>query len=140
MTSETPAQPPAAPESDVRTPREALADLIWHNTDEPMWSAMVLAEQFMTSDWLAAHDAATADRVRRETAEAQRCGGCKGQGSHRRHCPRHPSYHPWIPLADRAESIGDSIGDPALANRAWALAGAIRDEMPNHPYRTTEAR
>ena len=52
-----------------RTPREALADLIWHNTDEPMWSAMVLAEQFMTSDWLAARDATKADRVQRETAE-----------------------------------------------------------------------
>jgi hypothetical protein len=66
------------------------------------------------------------------------CGGCKGQGSHRRHCPRHPNYHPWIPLADRAENIGDSIGVPELANRAWFLAGAIRDEMPNHPYRLTQ--
>ena len=48
---------PAAPETGVGA-REALADLIWNNTDEPMWSAMVLAEQFMTSDWLAAREAA----------------------------------------------------------------------------------
>lgn len=68
------------------------------------------------------------------------CGGCKGQGSHRRHCPRHPSYHPWIPLADRAEDIGDSIGVPEFANRAWALAGAIRDGMADHPYHPVRLR
>lgn len=71
----------------------------------------------------------------RPIVRADQCGGCRGEGSHRRHCPRHPSYHPWIPLADQAESIGDSIGVPELANRAWALGAAIRAEMPNHPYR-----
>lgn len=63
------------------------------------------------------------------------CGGCQGLGAHRRHCPRHPNYHPWIVLADQAESIGDSIGEPSLANQAWALAGAIREAMPNHRWR-----
>lgn len=68
------------------------------------------------------------------------CGGCRNEGSHRRHCSRHPNYHPWLLLADRAESIGDSIGVPELANQAWALAGAIRREMPNHPYRPARYR
>jgi hypothetical protein len=68
------------------------------------------------------------------------CGGCRNEGSHRRHCVRHPDYHPWRLLADRAESIGDSIGVPELANRAWALAGAIRDEMPNHSFRNYAQR
>ncbi|MCD4535664.1 hypothetical protein LRP67_16345 [Nocardioides sp. cx-169] len=63
------------------------------------------------------------------------CGGCQNIGSHRRHCPRHPDYHPYRLLADRAESIGDSIGVPELANLAWALAGAIREAIPDHPYR-----
>lgn len=115
---------------------EALAEVFRH-VGSP--TRETLAHAVLASDWLAAHD----DRVRREegakvlreAAEAARCGGCKGQGAHRRHCPRHPSYHPWIPLADRAESIGDSIGVPELANRAWQLAGAIRAEMPMHPYR-----
>ena len=54
------------------------------------------------------------------------CGGCRDAGAHRRHCPRHPDYHPWKRLADMAEDIGDSLGEPALANQAWSLAGAIR--------------
>jgi len=62
------------------------------------------------------------------------CGGCRGIGSHRRHCPRHPDYHPFKLLADRSESIGDSVGVPELANQAWALAGAIRRAMADHPY------
>ena len=63
------------------------------------------------------------------------CGGCQGIGAHRRHCPRHPDYHPWRRLADMAESIGDSIGEPALANRAWSLASAIREAIQTRPYR-----
>jgi hypothetical protein len=68
------------------------------------------------------------------------CGGCRGVGAHRRHCPRHPDYHPWRRLADMAESIGDTIGgnDTGIANRAYSLAGAIRDAMPDHPYRTPQ--
>jgi hypothetical protein len=52
------------------------------------------------------------------------------------HCPRHPDYHPWRRLADMAADIGDSVGgsDPGLANRAYALAGAIKEAMPDHPY------
>lgn len=65
------------------------------------------------------------------------CGGCRGIGSHRGNCPRHPDYHPWKRLAAMADSIGDSIGVPELANRAWGLAGAIREAMPDHPYRVT---
>lgn len=65
------------------------------------------------------------------------CGGCRGLGSHGRYCPRHPDYHPWRILAARAEDIGDQIGgnDPGLANRAYALSGAIRDAIPDHPWR-----
>lgn len=64
------------------------------------------------------------------------CGGCRGIGAHRRHCPHHPDYHPWRILAERAESIGDSIGanEPGIANRAYALAGAIREAIPDHPW------
>lgn len=69
--------------------------------------------------------------------DRDRCGGCQGAGSHRRHCPRRPDYHPWRILAERAESIGDSLGgnDPGLANRAYFLAGAIREAIPDHPWR-----
>jgi hypothetical protein len=63
------------------------------------------------------------------------CGGCRGVGAHRKHCPRHPNYHPWRRLADQAESIGDSIGEPGLANRAWDLAGRIKAGMNDHPWR-----
>jgi hypothetical protein len=64
------------------------------------------------------------------------CGGCRGIGSHRRFCPHHPDYHPWKQLAQMAEDIGDRIGsnDTGLANRAYALSGAIKDAIPNHPY------
>jgi len=65
------------------------------------------------------------------------CGGCQGLGSHRRLCPRHPDWHPWLRLAVMAEDIGDSIGgtDPGLANRAYALSGLIRERMADHPFR-----
>jgi hypothetical protein len=68
------------------------------------------------------------------------CGGCNGQGSHRRYCPRHPDYHPWKVLAAMAEDIGDRIGgnDPGLANRAYQLSGLIKDRMPDHPYHRRE--
>lgn len=65
------------------------------------------------------------------------CGGCQNIGSHRRHCPRNPDYHLWKKLAEMAEDIGDRIGsnDCGLANRAYALSGAIKDAIPAHPYR-----
>lgn len=65
------------------------------------------------------------------------CGGCRGLGNHRRYCPRHPEYHPWRQLADRAADIGDTIGsnDPGIANKAYALAAQIRGLMIEHPYR-----
>jgi len=65
------------------------------------------------------------------------CGGCRGLGAHQRHCPHHPNYHPWRQLAERAEDIGDRIGanDPAVANQAYALSGAIRRIIDEHPWR-----
>lgn len=62
------------------------------------------------------------------------CGGCQGIGNHRRHCPHHPDYHPYRALADQAERIGDEIGLPEIANRAWSLAGVIRQAIIDHPY------
>ena len=69
---------------------------------------------------------------------ANTCGGCQGLGSHRRFCPRHPEYHPWRQLAQMAEDIGDRIGsnDPGIANRAYALAGLIKEAIPAHPWRS----
>lgn len=60
-----------------------------------------------------------------------KCGGCRGLGAHQRFCPRHPDYHPWRRLAAMAEDIGDGIGsnDPGLANRAYALSGAINEAI-----------
>jgi hypothetical protein len=72
--------------------------------------------------------------MRGTSAVSDVCGGCRNIGNHRRHCLRHPDYHPFRALADCAESIGDSIGVPELANQAWALASAIRDAIPDHPY------
>jgi hypothetical protein len=70
------------------------------------------------------------------TATDDGCGGCRGAGAHRRYCPRHPDYHPWRRLADRAEDIGDGIGgtDPGLANAAYRLASQIRASMVEHPW------
>lgn len=36
---------------------DSLATLITEYTDEPMWSAVVIAKRILTSHWLAAHDA-----------------------------------------------------------------------------------
>ena len=36
---------------------DPLATLITEYTDEPMWSAVVIAKRILASDWLAAHDA-----------------------------------------------------------------------------------
>ena len=50
-------------EEDFEADVEALARWIESETDEPMWSAMVLAKQFVGGSWLAAHDAqVSADR------------------------------------------------------------------------------
>lgn len=70
------------------------------------------------------------------------CGGCQGLGAHRQFCPHHPDYHPWKRLAAMAEDIGDTIGanEAGLANRAYALAGAIKDAMPDHPFQPFQRR
>jgi hypothetical protein len=69
---------------------------------------------------------------------ASDCGGCRGIGSHRRFCPRHPEYHPWRQLAQMAEDIGDRIGanDTGISNRAYYLSSAIRQAILAHPYRS----
>lgn len=79
------------------------------------------------------------EQAKREGAAEAGCGGCRGRGAHRRLCPRHPGYHPWLRLIAAADSIGDSVGVPELANRAWSLAGAIRVAMLDHPYRAERA-
>jgi hypothetical protein len=60
--------------------------------------------------------------------EREVCGGCKGLGAHRRHCPHSPEYNRWRELADEAEDIGDRIGpnDHGLANTAYALSSSLR--------------
>lgn len=70
------------------------------------------------------------------TTVGDQCGGCAGLGSHRRLCPRHPDYHPWLRLAVMAEDIGDTIGgnDPGLANQAYSLASRIQEAMKEHPW------
>lgn len=68
---------------------------------------------------------------------AVNCGGCEGLGSHRKFCPQHPDYHPWLRLAAMAEDIGDQIGanEPTIANSAYFLAGRIKGATEFHPWR-----
>jgi hypothetical protein len=58
------------------------------------------------------------------------CGGCRGEGSHRRWCIQKVGIaaHVYGTEAEKAESIGDSIGanDPGLANMAYRLSGELR--------------
>jgi hypothetical protein len=54
---------------------EALADLIVRDTDEPMWSAIVIARHILTSDLLAAREAAARAEALREAADAWTQGG-----------------------------------------------------------------
>lgn len=65
------------------------------------------------------------------------CGGCEGKGNHKRLCPRHPDYHPWLRLALMAEEIGDTIGsnDTGIANQAYSLVGQIKEAMKEQPWR-----
>lgn len=54
------------------------------------------------------------------------CGGCRGLGSHRRHCPNNPDYTYFRLLADRYEDLGDRLSnDPGRANQAYALSGLL---------------
>lgn len=57
-------------------------------------------------------------------------------GSHRRHCPHHPDYHPWRILAEMAEDIGDTIGanDTGIANTAYSLSARIKEAISEHPW------
>lgn len=55
------------------------------------------------------------------------CGGCRGLGSHARHCPDHPTYTEWRKLADRAEDLGDAIGsnNMAAANACYRASALL---------------
>lgn len=59
------------------------------------------------------------------------CGGCEGLGAHRRWCPvdvgETAAY--FGQLSEEAEALGDRIGpnDMGAANRAWQLAGMLRE-------------
>lgn len=56
------------------------------------------------------------------------CGGCKGIGSHRKHCRQNPNYSYWRELADLAESLGDRIGpnEMGAANSCYRAASLLR--------------
>lgn len=47
---------------------DPLATLITEYTDEPMWSAVVIAKRILASDWLAAHDAQSRAAERQKVA------------------------------------------------------------------------
>jgi len=59
------------------------------------------------------------------------CGGCRGEGSHRRWCRAKVGLSASIygPMAEELESMGDAVGpnNMELSNRLWALSGAMRE-------------
>lgn len=61
---------------------------------------------------------------------ARDCGGCRGEGSHRRWCEVAVGPHAAYlgRLAERAESLGDSIGpnEMGAANHVWMAAALLR--------------
>ena len=59
------------------------------------------------------------------------CGGCKGIGSHRRHCRKNPDYSREREWADEAENLGDQIGpnNMAAANACYRAAGLLRRQV-----------
>lgn len=58
------------------------------------------------------------------------CGGCDGQGAHKRWCAAVVGLPASIygPMAEQLESMGDRVGpnNHELANRLWSLSGAMR--------------
>ena len=58
------------------------------------------------------------------------CGGCAGKGAHRRYCPEVVGRHASIMggWAERAESLGDSVGSNEMgaSNHLWAAASLLR--------------
>jgi len=71
------------------------------------------------------------DAPRRRLMHALKdCGGCAGQGAHRRWCPyavgEQAAY--WGQMSVTAEALGDRIGpnDTGAANMAWQLAAILR--------------
>lgn len=58
------------------------------------------------------------------------CGGCQGLGSHRRWCEASVGRAASImgQQAERAESLGDSVGpnEMGAANHLWAAASLLR--------------
>lgn len=59
---------------------------------------------------------------------AEDCGGCRDEGSHRRHCRQNPDYSRELELADMAENLGDMIGpnNMSAANACYRAAGLLR--------------
>jgi hypothetical protein len=61
----------------------------------------------------------------------RQCGGCEGQGAHWRWCPWVVGANASImgQQADRAESLGDSVGanEPGAANHLYAAAALLRE-------------
>lgn len=74
---------------------------------------------------------AESDAPRRLLHSIKDCGGCAGQGAHRRWCPyavgETAAY--FGQLSEKAEALGDSIGpnDTEAANMAWRLAAILRE-------------
>lgn len=57
------------------------------------------------------------------------CGGCRGEGSHRRWCREAVGPRGALlgPLGQRVEGIADEVGgnDPGVANRLYVIAGDL---------------
>lgn len=57
-----------------------------------------------------------------------KCGGCRGLGSHGRHCTLNPAFDRRKLWADQAEDLADKIGpnNHEAANLCYAAAGILR--------------
>jgi hypothetical protein len=58
------------------------------------------------------------------------CGGCRGQGAHRRWCPAVVGISAWKRGEDaaRAGALGSGCNVPAAANHLWAAAAILTAE------------
>lgn len=64
------------------------------------------------------------------TAEKRGCGGCQGQGAHRRWCRQVVGLGASVygPMSEQLESMGDTVGpnNMELSNRLWALSADMK--------------
>lgn len=62
----------------------------------------------------------------------QTCGGCRGEGAHKRWCSTVVGVHASMRgrWSERAEALADEVGgnDPGAANVLYQLAGEFKDE------------